>query len=144
MSLNPSSEVRYRHRLASDHLKRAERLFQIGDWAGTVSASQLAVENFAKAVIGAFEVPTWGHDPSSQLSGLIESLPSNTKTMAKQLASMSLEAAPEHGRSSYGEPSSGLVPSDVYNEGHATNALSNARKAKETAEKILTRLDTHL
>ena len=63
MSLNPLSEIKYRLRLASEHLQRAERLFNLGDWVGTVSSSQIAVENFAKAVIAVFEVPTWSHDP---------------------------------------------------------------------------------
>jgi HEPN domain-containing protein len=57
MSFNPLSEVRYRYRLAMEHLKRAERLFSLRDWVGTTSSAQLAVENFAKAVIAVFEVP---------------------------------------------------------------------------------------
>ncbi len=57
MTFNPLAEVRYRYRLAVEHLERTERLFSLKDWAGTVSASQLAIENFAKAVIAIFEVP---------------------------------------------------------------------------------------
>ncbi|MEM2849944.1 MAG: hypothetical protein QXI36_06700 [Candidatus Bathyarchaeia archaeon] len=47
MSFNPLSEVRYRYRLAMEHLERAEKLFTLRDWVGVVSASQLAIENFS-------------------------------------------------------------------------------------------------
>lgn len=137
MTLNPLTEVRYRYRLAIEHLERAERLFALGDWAGTVSASQLAVENFAKAVIAVFEVPTWSHDPSGQLRSLIGRLPTEAADDVRELADMAEELAPEHGRSSYGEPTIGLLPSDIYREPHAHDALEKARKAKVIADKVL-------
>lgn len=144
MSFNPLSEVRYRYRLAVEHLERAGRLFSLRDWVGTISSSQLAVENFAKAVISVFEVPTWSHDPSNQLNGLMKKLPSDIEDVVKELASLARGMAPEHGRSSYGEPSAGLVPSDIYKEEHATDALTNAKKAGEIAEKVLARLDVRI
>lgn len=138
--LNPLSEVRYRYRLAVDHLTRAERLFALRDWAGAVSACQLSVENFAKSVMAVFEVPAWGHDPSERLRVLIGKFPSDVEKIAKELASLVREMAPEHGRSSYGEPSAGLTPSDIYKEAHAINALKDARRAKKITERILNRL----
>jgi len=141
MSFNPLDEVKYRYRLAVEQLGRAGRLFSLVDWVGTVSSSQLAVENFAKAVIAAFEVPTWSHDPSNQLSSLIERLPEGLVEDAQELAVMAREMAPEHGRSSYGEPSAGLTPSDIYGEGHASNALEKAKKAKTIVERVLDRLN---
>ena len=114
MSLNPLSEIKYRLKLASEHLQRAERLFNLGDWAGTVSSSQIAVENFAKAVIAVFEVPTWSHDPLEQLKSLIGRLPSSMTGIVSELMVIAGEVAPEHGRSTYGEPSMGLTPSDIY------------------------------
>ena len=101
MSYNPLVEVKYRYRLAIEQLERARRLFSLRDWVGTVSCSQLAVENFAKAVIAIFEVPTWSHDPSNQLNSLIRRLPSDLVNDIRELAAMAREAAPEHGRSSY-------------------------------------------
>lgn len=144
MSLNPLSEVRYRQRLAMDHLTRAERLFSLRDWAGTVSACQLAIENFTKSVMAVFEIPAWGHDPSGRLRELIGKFPSDVKEITEELAALVREIAPEHGRSSYGEPSAGLAPSDIYKEVHATNALTSARRAKEIAERILNRLGVRL
>jgi len=57
VSLNPLSEVKYRWRLAMEHLARAERAMQLNDWASVVSAAQLAIENFAKAVVACSRSP---------------------------------------------------------------------------------------
>lgn len=141
MSLNPLSEVKYRYKLAMEHLERAERLFLLKDWVGVVSASQLAIENFAKAIIAIFEVPTWSHDPSNQLNDLVENLPNDVVNDAKELAILAREMAPEHGRSTYGESTIGLMPSDIYKEGHASNALEGSRKARKIVEKIFDRLN---
>lgn len=141
MSFNPLSEVRYRYKLAVEHLERAGRLFPLRDWVGTVSASQLAVENFAKAVIAVFEVPTWSHDPSNQLNSLILKLPRDVVDEVKELVSLVREMAPEHGRSSYGEPSVGLVPSDIYREDHASNAFEKGKKARKITETVLEKLN---
>ncbi len=141
MSLNPLSEVRYRYRLATEHLERAERLFHLGDWVGTVSSSQLAVENYAKAVIALFEVPTWDHDPSSQLEGIKARLPEEVAGDAGRLSELAGEIAPEHGRSAYGEPIAGLTPSDIYGEDHAKDSLEKAGEARDITDKIFSRLN---
>ena len=141
MSLNPLNEVKYRYRLAMEHLERAERLFSLKDWVGVVSASQLAIENFAKAIIAIFEIPTWSHDPSNRLNDLVEKFPDDVINNVKELAILAREIAPEHGRSTYGEPITGLMPSDIYKESHALNALEECRKAKKIAEKVLEQLN---
>ncbi len=137
MSLNPAREVDYRRRLAIEHLQRAEKLFSLEDWVGTVSSCRLAVENFAKAIIAVFEVPTWSRDPSDQLKGLTDRLPSSLTDEINELAAIVMEMAPEHGRSTYGEPGAGLLPSDIYGEAHALNALEKARRSREIAEETL-------
>jgi len=144
MIFNPLSEVKYRYRLAVEYLERAERLFSIGDWVGTVLSSQITVENFAKTLIAIFEVPTWSHDPSNQLNGLIEKFPSGLADDLKELAKMAREMAPEHGRSTYGEPDAGLTPSDIYTEEHALSALEKGKKSREITEKILNQLNIRL
>lgn len=144
MSFNPLGEVRYRYRLAVEQFGRAERLFSLGDWVGAVSSSQLAVENFSKAVIAVFEVPTWSHDPSNQLGSLIERLREGLVGDVQELVVMVREMAPERGRSSYGEPSAGLTPSDIYEEGHASNALEKTKKARIIVERVLERLNVRL
>lgn len=99
-----------------------------------VSASQLAIENFAKAVVAVFEVPTWSHDPSSQLESLISRSPNDIADNVKELANLVRGIAPEHGRSTYGELSVGLLPSDIYEEVHALNTLESSSKARRIAE----------
>lgn len=137
MSLNPVREIRYRFRLATEHMKRAERLFKLRDWVGVVNSVQLAVENFAKALIAAFEVPTWSHDPSTQLLKLLDRFPSSLRDDIQVIARVVRELAPEHGRSTYGEPSRGLTPSELYREGHASEALDKAVKVLDATRKVL-------
>ena len=144
MSLNPLSEIKYRRRLASENLKRAEMLFNLRDWVGVVSSSQNAVENFAKAVIAVFEVPTWSHDPSDQLESLLGRLPSSLTGIIRELMAIARDTAPEHGRSTYGEPDAGLTPSDIYGEEHASSMLEKARRSKEIADEVLRQLKVEL
>ncbi|MEM3692363.1 MAG: HEPN domain-containing protein [Candidatus Korarchaeum sp.] len=141
MTFNPLTEVRYGYKLAVEHLERAERLFSLKDWAGTVSTSQLAIENFAKAIIAVFEVPTWSHDPSNQLIGR---LPAEVTDDVRELAALAREMAPEHGRSSYGEPTVGLLPSEIYGEDHASNALRRGKEARAITERVLDMLNVEL
>uniref|UniRef100_A0A7C1P642 HEPN domain-containing protein n=1 Tax=Thermofilum pendens TaxID=2269 RepID=A0A7C1P642_THEPE len=136
MSVDPVGEARYRYRLAASHLARAERLLALGDWAGVVHFAQLAVENFAKAVIALYEVPTWSHDPSNQLLGLLTRIPQSLGEEVRELALIAREVAPEHGRSTYGEPGGGLTPDDVYTEAHARDLAAKARRAREITVKV--------
>jgi len=140
MSLNPATEVTYRYRLALEHLKRAEKLSSLRDWVGTVAACQLSVESFAKAVIAAFEVPTWSHDPSNQLHGLLRRLPADSRDDVEKLADLAREMAPEHGRSTCGEPTAGILPSDIYGRDHASDSLHRARKARKTTQRVIRQL----
>jgi len=78
------------------------------------------------------------------LNALIEKLPSDALSDVMELADLAREMAPEHGRSSYGEPSAGLVPSDVYREDHASNALEKGKKARKITEKVLNQLNVEL
>ena len=141
MSIDPQAEVRYRHRLALQHLNRAERMYRVGDWPLTVHFAQLAIENFAKAIVAVFEVPTWSHDPSSQLIRLCNRFPKHLARDVRELADMAREVAPEHGRSTYGDPTRGLMPNEIYRERHALEIILKARKAKSMAEKILGEMD---
>ena len=141
MSLDPLSEARYRFKLAKGHLARAERLLALGDRAGAVHFAQLAVENFAKAVVALYEVPTWGHDPSSQLLRLLDKIPQGLAEKVRELASTARELAPEHGRSTYGEPGEGLTPDDIYTEAHVRDFVARAVNAREIATKVFEALN---
>ena len=136
MSVDPLSEARYRYRLAAGHLARAERFLALGDWVGAVHFAQMAAENFAKAVIALYEVPTWSHDPSNQLLKLLGRIPQSLEGEVRELAAIAREAAPEHGRSTYGEPEGGLTPDDIYTETHARELAAKARRAGEIAANV--------
>jgi len=144
LSLNPVSEVKYRYRLALQHLERARRMLDLGDWPATVHYSQLAVENFAKSIISIYETPTWSHDPSNQLLKLLSKLPENLREEVRELVVIARELAAEHGRSSYGEPSRGLTPEEIYSAEDAREAVAKALRAKQIAEKALTFMSIEL
>ena len=136
MSVNPMGEARYRYKLAASHLARAERLIALGDWAGAAHFVQLAVDNFAKAVVALYEVPTWSRDPSNQLLKLSSRIPQSFAGEVRELALIARDVAPEHGRSTYGEPGEGLTPDDVYTEAHARELAVKARRAGEIASRV--------
>jgi len=136
VNIDPLNEARYRYRLAESHLARAERLLALGDMAGAVHFAQLAVENFAKSVAAVYEVPTWSHDPSNQLLKLLDRVPQNLIDEVRELASIARDVAPEHGRSTYGEPSEGLTPDEIYSGEHARRIVTEATRAHEIATRI--------
>ena len=140
LKFNPLSEVEYRERLAERYLADAEGAFERGDFRGTVASSRLAAENAAKAVVAVYRVPSWSHDPSHELREAAAQMPASLKPLAEELASIAELLAPEHGRATYGEPTRGLTPWELYTREDAETALQRARKAVELAKSILKEL----
>ena len=136
MKLNPHVEVSYRMRLAQGFLRESIEAFQRSDYRGAVASAQLCVENAAKAVIALFRVPSWSHDPSSELSVTIPSLPAKLRRKARLLASIARRLASEHGRSTYGLADRRVTPSMIYGEAEAKDALKDAKRALRLAEAI--------
>ncbi|PLC63527.1 DNA-binding protein [Vulcanisaeta sp. EB80] len=134
---DPMDEVRYRYKLAINYLRDANEAFNRGDWRGTVANAQLSAENAAKAVIAVYRVPSWSHDPSGELQELVDRMPRELADLVIELANIAKRLAPEHGRSTYGEPSMGLTPWDIYTQGDAENALGMAKRAVEIMKMIL-------
>ncbi|MFP3237166.1 MAG: HEPN domain-containing protein [Vulcanisaeta sp.] len=134
---DPMDEVRYRYKLAINYLRDANEAFNRGDWRGTVANAQLSAENAAKAVITVYRVPSWSHDPSGELQELVDRMPRELADLVIELANIAKRLAPEHGRSTYGEPSMGLTPWDIYTQGDAENALGMAKRAVEIMKAIL-------
>jgi HEPN domain-containing protein len=138
--IDPESEVRYRVRLAEGYLREAEENFKREDFRATVAASQLAAENAAKAIIAIFRIPSWSHDPSHELREVIFQLPQSLRPLAEELAGIAQLLAPEHGRVTYGEPTRGLTPWEIYGREDAEKALQLAKKAVELMRLILREL----
>ena len=128
MKLNPQSEVQYKVELATRYLKEAEEAIKRKDYRNTVASSQLCAENAAKAIIALYRIPSWSHDPSHELLEITPNLKPKLRKLAEELAEIARKLAPEHGRTTYGEPAKGLTPWDIYSEEDALEALTMARK----------------
>jgi HEPN domain-containing protein len=134
---DPMDEVRYRYRLAINYLRETNNAFDRGDWRGTVANAQLSAENAAKAVIAIYRLPSWSHDPSGELEELIDRMPRELTSLILELANIAKALAPEHARSTYGEPNAGLTPWDIYGRDDAERALAMARRAVDITNTIL-------
>ena len=134
---DPADEVNYGYRLAINYLREANEAFSRGDWRGTVAAAQLSAENAAKAIIAVYRIPSWSHDPSGELEDIMANLPGDLANLVGELAVMVRRLAPEHGRSTYGEPERGLTPWEIYSRGDAEAALGMARRAVEIMRAVL-------
>lgn len=140
MKIDPHSEVEYRLRLCLKYLERAERFFRTGDYKESAEASQLSAENAAKAVVALKRIPSWSHDPSEELLEVAEELPGEERALARELATIVHELAPEHGIATYGRPSEGLTPWDIYDEAKSREMLEKARRAVELAKRIVEKM----
>lgn len=132
--------MEYRAQLAREYLQDAEDRFRSNDFKGCVQYSQLAAENAAKAVIAIRRAPSWGHDPSSELLEIAKELESGQEANATRLAEISSRLAPEHGRTTYGEPERFITPRMLYDLQAADRAIALAREAVAIMNQIITRL----
>jgi HEPN domain-containing protein len=130
--------VEYRAQLAREYLEDAESRLRSDDYKGCVQYSQLASENAAKAVIATRRTPSWAHDPSAELLEVAKELAPKLAEKASRLAEISSLLAPEHGRTTYGEPERFLTPKMLYNLEWANHAITIAREAIEIMNEILT------
>ncbi|MEM2144330.1 MAG: HEPN domain-containing protein [Candidatus Jordarchaeaceae archaeon] len=149
--MNSEEEAKYRLTLAEGYLRRAEEALTREDHFAVISNSQLAVENSAKAVISCFRIPSWSHDPSSELLEVIEE---NRDKIEKRinssifhglstLASYSRNLAPEHGRMSYGDPTLRIPPWDLANSKRADESLSYAQHSVKISKEFIERWFKH-
>lgn len=138
MKFNPARDVEYRTQLAREYLEDAESRLRSDDYKGCVQYSQLASENAAKAVIATRRTPSWAHDPSAELLEVTKELAPKLAEKASRLAEISSLLAPEHGRTTYGEPERFLTPKMLYDLEWANRAITIAREAIEIMNEILT------
>jgi len=136
LRFNPRREVEYRAQLAHEYLEDAENSLRSNDFKGCVQNSQLAAENAAKAVVATRRTPAWGHDPSPELLEVARELGSQQEAKAKRLAELSSQLAPEHGRTTYGEPERFVTPRMLYDRRAAEKAIAVAREAIAIMDKM--------
>lgn len=140
MKLNPINDIVYRINLAKKYLEEAEKAYSRSDWRTTVSSSQLSAENSGKAVIAFYKIPGWSHDPSPELLEIISTTPLEINEKIERLAEITRLLAPEHGRSTYGEPIRGITPWEIYTDKDAEKSLRMAREALYYSLTILKKL----
>jgi len=124
---------------AEEDFGRAERYAGFKDWVTVVHYAQLAIEKSAKAMISCFEAYGWTHDPSEQLKKLVGK--GFLGEEALKIASYVKEAAPWHGRSTYGGLKDGRwrSPSELCTEGEAVRLLQEAGESVEAAKRFTER-----
>ena len=137
MEIDPSLEVEFRAKLARSYIKKAEKFLSTGDFKECVEASQLSAENAGKAVIALRRIPSWSHDPSSELIEVLGELKGESREAVKGLAEIVHSLAPEHGLTSYGKPVEGLTPWDLYDKTKARECFEKAEKALELMNRII-------
>ncbi|MFQ6014407.1 MAG: HEPN domain-containing protein [Anaerolineae bacterium] len=118
---------------AKEDLDRAIRYSELKDWVTVTHYAQLAIEKSAKALISCFEAFNWTHDPSGQLKRLVEE--GHLHDGFLEVATYAKEAAPWHGRSTYGGLRNGLwrSPSELCTEEAATELVGKARRSVNKA-----------
>ncbi|MGC9137216.1 MAG: HEPN domain-containing protein, partial [Caldivirga sp.] len=89
-------------------------------------------------------IPSWSHDPSDELKEIMSNLPKDFTGLISELMTIVRRLAPEHGRSTYGEPERGLTPWEVYGKDEAENALNMAKRAVEIMKAVLRGLDVNV
>ena len=137
MRFDPSSEAEFRQRLAKEFLDDAEGRLQAGDFRGCVQFSQLAAENAAKAVIATKRTPSWAHDPSPELLAISGDFDASLGQGIARLAEIATTLAPEHGRTTYGEPERFATPKSLYDIDAARRDLDLAKEAFELMKTLL-------
>ena len=122
---------------AKEDLSRAMRYSGLKDWITTIHYTQLAIEKSAKALISCFEAFEWTHDPSEQLKKLVRKELLNTDFL--KIASYVKEAAPWHGRSTYGGLKKGVwrSPSEFCTEEEAIRSLHKAQESVNRATEFI-------
>jgi len=139
MRFDPIHEMEFRAQLAREYLEDAENRLRSEDFRGCVQYSQLASENAAKAVVATRRTPSWGHDPSAELLQTASELQPEQAAKARRLAELSSQLAPEHGRTTYGEPERFLTLRMLYDRQAAEEAVALAREALQIMKEIISR-----
>ena len=124
---------------AGEDFGRAERYAEFKDWVTVVHYAQLAIEKSAKAIISCFEAYGWTYDPSEQLKKLVGK--GFLGKEALKIAIYAKEAAPWHGRSTYGGLKNGKwrTPSELCSKGDAMQLLQKAGESLEEAKRFIER-----
>lgn len=138
--MDSKEEALYRLRLAEGYVREAEEFYRLSRWRASVSSSQLAVENSAKAFLSLAGPVPKSHDLSGLLLDAIEGLQLDKKAIraVERLSECArLLGLKEHILIDYGDELAFKTPWEIYDEGRAKRALELAREAYEIAFSLL-------
>lgn len=140
--MNSHHEAQYRLNLARGYVEEARQLADQQLGRASVSSSQLAVENAAKAVLALFKPVVKAHDLSDLLLNLIDEqkLDDEDALRIEQLALCASRLGfKEHILTDYGDELTFTLPWEIYTQERAESALEIATGALAIAEAFLSR-----
>lgn len=138
--MNSNHGAEYRLNLAVLYLGRARRRFEAEEWDSCVGEAQLAVENAAKCVMACFLPVPRSHNMENLLESLLRNFPDLEEEIVEYITRL-IEIAGRHGLDehiavTYGDENARRLPSELFDEEYAQNALSDAEEALEMARFI--------
>ncbi len=137
--MNAKRDADFRLELAAGVLREAEEDLRISRWRSCVDNAQMSVENSAKAVIAMRGPVPRVHQLESALDkfakdAIFKSLRKEIAILQEITKKLGFE---EHIRTDYGDESQYRTPWELFDRESAAEALDLARKAQDTAKKIL-------
>jgi len=138
--VNSNHGAEYRLNLATTYLNQAHKRFRDEEWHTCVGEVQLAVENAAKCVIACFLPVPRSHDMENQLESLLRNFPDLEEKIVESIKRL-IEIARRHGLEehiavTYGDEETQRLPSELFDEEAAQDALSDAEESLEIARYI--------
>ena len=137
--MNAKKDAEFRLKLAAGFLREAEEDVRLSRWRSCVDNAQMSVENAAKAVIAMRGPVPKVHQLEGALSKLVKD--ATLKRLRKEIAILREIAGKlgfeEHVRTDYGDESQYRTPWELFDQESAEQALDLARKAHDTAQRII-------
>jgi len=137
--MNAKRDAEFRLKLAAGFLREAEEDVRLSRWRSCVDNAQMGVENAAKAVIAMRGPVPKVHQLEGALSKLVKD--ATLQSLRKEIAILQEIAGKlgfeEHIRTDYGDESQYRTPWELFDQESAEQALGLARKAHDTAKRII-------
>jgi len=137
--MNPIRDSQFRLELAAGFLREAEQDLGLSRWRSCVDNAQMAIENAAKAVVAMRGPVPKTHQIEKALSRLdkdplLKSLRTEIATLGEIARKLGFE---EHIRTDYGDETHYRTPWELFDQESAEEAVSLARRAHDTAQRII-------
>lgn len=137
--MNSRDDAKYRLELAKNHLKQAEKTFNLRMWQTSYLDSQLCCENSAKAIIAMFKPVAHTHKPANELKRLIRNDSISEKIrneIGRNINNFKKMGLQEHILATYGDEKMRKTPWDLIKKKEAKDAIEIARKCYSLAKDI--------